>query len=76
MLQGALCWSPDCWGSEVVELETRCIEHMEPKRAFEATFHLENSKGVQVLCVEWKGWKVGWEASGQAGAPSVCPQSH
>lgn len=44
-----------CWGSEVVELETRCIEHVEPKRAFEANFHLEISKGVQVLCVEWKG---------------------
>lgn len=60
----------------MVELETRCIEHVEPKRAFEANFHLENSKGMQVLCVEWKGWKVGWEASGQAGGPSGSPQSH
>lgn len=42
--------------------ETRCIEHVEPKRAFEGNFHLENSEGAQGLCTEWKGWRRGWSA--------------
>ena len=46
--------------------ETRCIEHVEPKRPFEANFHLEKSKEVQRLCMEWKGWRVGRESSSQA----------
>lgn len=69
---GGLVLEPRTAGCQGWWNETRCIEHVKPKRAFEMNFHLENSKGVHGLCVEWNtgGRKRERKASGQAREPS------
>lgn len=66
---GVQSWSPGPLGVKVAGPETRCIEHVEPKRAFEGNFHLENSKGAQGLC-------MGGKAGGRGWSPQARPMGH
>ena len=45
------------------------------QRASEVNFHLENSKGLRGLGVEWEGWRQRRVASGQGSGMSGNPQS-
>ena len=53
--------------------ETGCL--MLGQRASEVNFHLENSKGLRGLGVEWEGWRQRRVASGQGSGMSGNPQS-